>query len=128
MIMDIGKIADKNDGLLVFNDSIGRTCYGKLEQENADYVVIDQPAIIMVVPSENGQARVDILRLFFQEFIERSEDGTQPCMVHFNKKDITVFDTKITEALKSHFFEKILETSKVVEPSNAPEQIQLFDS
>lgn len=125
-VMEINEIADKNGGLLVFNDSIGRTCYGKFVAETSDTVSIEQPALIMVVPGENGQARVDILRLFFQEFIQ-NEDGKQDCVVHFNRADITPIEVKITDALREHFFMKILGVSVGQPAQNEPEQIELFD-
>lgn len=124
--MNLKELANKNGGLLVFNDSIGRTCYGRYVGETEDRVQIEQPALIMVIPGENGQGRIDILRLFLNELIEPNSEGEQTCVMAFERRNITTIDVKISDALRTHYNTNVLGQAKQTEPE--PEQIKLFDN
>ena len=61
--------------LVIFNDGIGRTSFGEVLEETDSVIKVKNPAMIMVSPNEAGQMKVDVIPLFFSEFIEPDESG-----------------------------------------------------
>lgn len=107
--------------IVVFNDSIGRTCFGEIDSENDSDVNIKNPAMIMVSPNETGQMKVDVIPLFFAEFID---DDNKECVFTFRKNNITLINVKLTQRILEHYFTKI--NIKETEQDNQPE-LKLFD-
>ena len=92
--------------LVVFNDGIGRTCFGEVLSRNENLISIKNPATIMVSPNEANQMKVDVIPLFFAEFIEE-KDGLRQSIFTFNTNNITLIEVNITERIKEHYFTKI---------------------
>ena len=86
---------------ITFIDSIGRTIVGTIVDEFDSSYSIKNPAMINVQQMQNGQLQVQLIPLFFAEFISEASrlDGT---VWKFNKNNITVpltleLDTKLVE-------------------------------
>ena len=92
--------------LVVFNDGIGRTCFGEVLERNDNFIKVKNPATIMVSPNEVNQMKVDVIPLFFAEFIEEKE-GERQSIFTFNTNNITLIDVNITERIKEHYYTKI---------------------
>ncbi|NDG29123.1 hypothetical protein EB118_03360 [bacterium] len=73
--------------ITTFIDHIGRTLVGELVEENDTHIVVKNPAIIHVQPTQTGQLNVQTIPLYFREFIsdKNKNDGTS---WKFNKATI----------------------------------------
>ena len=93
--------------LVIFNDGIGRTNFGEVVEENNNSIKVKNPAMIMVSPNEAGQMKVDVIPLFFSEFIEADENGEKKSIFDFNKNNITIINVSLTQRILEHYFTKI---------------------
>ena len=71
--------------LIIFHDGIGRTCFGESVEETDQAVKGVNPAMIMVSPNEQGQMKVDVIPLFFAEFIEPNKEGKKESILILTK-------------------------------------------
>lgn len=111
--------------LVVFNDGIGRTCFGEVFSRNDNSISVKNPATIMVSPNEANQMKVDVIPLFFAEFIEEKE-GERQSIFTFNTNNITIIDVNITERIKEHYYTKI--NVKPVQGADAEvSEVKLFE-
>jgi hypothetical protein len=64
---------------ITFIDSMARTIIGGEVSRTATQVVVKNPAMINVAQAQNGQLQVQLIPLFFAEFISESAraNGTQ---------------------------------------------------
>lgn len=111
--------------IIVFNDAIGRTCFGELAGETKNEIKIKDPAIIMVSPNpENAQnMKVDVIPLFFAEFIDPTESNVRESIFNYNKNSITVIEVNLSNKIIEHYFTKI--NIKPIE--NSVPEIKLFE-
>lgn len=93
--------------LVIFNDGIGRTSFGEVVEETDTLVKVKNPAMIMVSPNESGQMKVDVIPLFFAEFIEANEEEEKQSIFNFNKNNITIVEVNLTQRILEHYFTKI---------------------
>ena len=111
--------------LVIFNDGIGRTSFGEVVEETDNIIKVKNPAMIMVSPNETGQMKVDVIPLFFSEFIESVEGEEKQSIFNFNKNNITIVEVKLTQRILEHYFTKInIKESQTVE--EVPE-VTLFE-
>jgi frataxin-like iron-binding protein CyaY len=117
--------------IAVFFDSVGRTILGeKIEAETTDKVLtIKNPAVVHIMPNQQtGQLQLQILPLFFKEFLADKEGGT---LWKYNRENITeavdvTFDFKL-EAQYRQIFSVAPAASAPQQPQGSPEVIKLFD-
>lgn len=63
--------------IITFIDHIGRTILGLLVEETKDAILVKNPAIIHVQPTQQGQLNVQTIPLYFREFIgDKSKNET----------------------------------------------------
>lgn len=116
--------------IAVFFDSVGRTILGeKIEAETNDKVLaIKNPAVVHIMPNQQtGQLQLQILPLFFKEFLADKEAGT---IWKYNRINITeaidiVFDFKL-EAQYRQIFANV-PVPQQPQPQGSPEVVKLFD-
>ena len=111
--------------LVIFNDGIGRTNFGEVVEETDSSFKIKNPAMIMVSPNETGQMKVDVIPLFFSEFIQPDENDAKESFFNYNKNDITVIEVKLTERILEHYFTKI---NIKEDKSDAGKEVNLFNN
>ena len=120
---------NEQNKIVVFFDSVGRTILGeKIETEtNETTLAIKNPAVVHIMPNQQtGQLQLQILPLFFKEFLADKDSGT---LWKYNRKNITeavdvVFDFKL-EAQYRQIFTSTPTPQQDVQQS--PEVIKLFD-
>lgn len=116
--------------IVVFFDSVGRTILGeKLNSTSTDEILtIKNPAVVHIIPNQqNGQLQLQILPLFFKEFLADKNEGT---VWSYRKANITeavdvALDFKL-EAQYRQIFAPV-QSAPVQQPQTAPETIKLFD-
>jgi len=116
--------------LKTFLDAIGRTIIGEaIESEsNQNTLAIKNPALIHIVPNTStGQIQLQILPLFFREFLADKDEGT---VWYYNRATITEsaeinYDFKLPAQ-----YAQIFNPSPsiiVPQPNSEPPTIKLFD-
>lgn len=116
--------------ITVFFDSVGRTVLGELvaSETNEKTLGVKNPAVIHIVPNQQtGQLQLQILPLFFKEFLADKDGGT---LWRYKKDNIVeavdlAFDFKLEAQYRQLF---------TATPAPAPQQpqgntdvIKLFD-
>jgi hypothetical protein len=117
--------------IVVFFDTVGRTILGeRIDAETNDSVLaIKNPAVVHIMPNQQtGQLQLQILPLFFKEFLAEKDLGT---VWKYNRSNITeaidlVFDFKL-EAQYRQIFAATPAASAPQQPQGSPEVVKLFD-
>ena len=117
--------------IVVFFDAVGRTILGERidAQTNDKVLAIKNPAVVHIMPNQQtGQLQLQILPLFFKEFLAEKDSGT---LWKYNRENITeavdvVFDFKL-EAQYSQIFSATPAAPAPQQPQGSPEVIKLFD-
>lgn len=124
--------------LITFLDSLGRTIIGEhfSEKSDATHLAVQNPVIVHIVPvGNNGQMTVQLLPVFFREFLA---DKTEDTVWRYNRSALTesddvVFDFKLTAQYQQMFSK----TGLIIPPgsgeitpatqSEAESVVKLFD-
>lgn len=123
-------MSNTENKIVVFFDSVGRTILGeKLQDKSNDKVLsIKNPAVVHIMPNQQtGQLQLQILPLFFKEFLADKNEGT---VWNYNRDNITeavdvVFDFKLEAQYRQIFAAG--PTPAPQQPQGSPEVIKLFD-
>jgi hypothetical protein len=115
---------------VVFFDTVGRTILGeKIEAETTDKVLaIKNPAVVHIMPNQQtGQLQLQILPLFFKEFLAEKDAGTT---WKYNRENITeavdvTFDFKLEAQYRQIFANTPAPAPQ--QPQGQSEVIKLFD-
>ena len=110
--------------IITFIDSIGRTIIADEVGTESGVLSVRNPAMINVVQAQNGQLQVQLIPLFFAEFVEPSTrgDGT---VWGYNTQNITrgsvTFDQKLIEQ-----YTRVFNPAQAAPTQEAP-VIKLFE-
>ena len=123
-------MSNTENKIVVFFDSVGRTILGeKLEDKTTNEVLtIKNPAVVHIMPNQQtGQLQLQILLLFFKEFLADKDTGT---VWNYNRANITeavdvTFDFKLEAQYRQIFAAGPAPAPQ--QPQGSPEAIRLFD-
>jgi hypothetical protein len=123
-------MSNTENKIVVFFDSVGRTILGeKLEDKTTKEVLtIKNPAVVHIMPNQqSGQLQLQILPLFFKEFLAEKDNGT---VWNYNRANITeavdvTFDFKLEAQYRQIFAAGPAPAPQ--QPQGSPEVIKLFD-
>jgi hypothetical protein len=123
-------MSNTENKIVVFFDSVGRTILGeKLEDKTTKEVLtIKNPAVVHIMPNQqSGQLQLQILPLFFKEFLAEKDNGT---VWNYNRANITeavdvTFDFKLEAQYRQIFAAGPVPAPQ--QPQGSPEVIRLFD-
>jgi hypothetical protein len=123
-------MSNTENKIVVFFDSVGRTILGeKLEDKTTNEVLtIKNPAVVHIMPNQQtGQLQLQILPLFFKEFLADKDTGT---IWKYNRSNITeavdvTFDFKLEAQYRQIFAAGPAPAPQ--QPQGSPEVIKLFD-
>lgn len=123
-------MSNTENKIVVFFDTVGRTILGeKLEDKTTDKVLaIKNPAVVHIMPNQQtGQLQLQILPLFFKEFLADKDSGT---VWNYNRANITeavdvTFDFKLEAQYRQIFAN--MPAPAPQQPQGSPEVIRLFD-
>jgi hypothetical protein len=123
-------MANTENKITVFFDSVGRTILGeKLEDKTTDKVLsIKNPAVVHIMPNQQtGQLQLQILPLFFKEFLADKDSGT---VWNYNRENITeavdvTFDFKLEAQYRQIFASGPAPAPQ--QPQGSPDVVKLFD-
>lgn len=113
---------------ITFIDSIGRTIIGEEINQTDTTVLVKNPAMINVNQAQNGQLQVQLIPLFFSEFIDASsrEDGsTWSYSTNSIVSGTVVLDSRLLEQYNRVFSGAAVAAQPSTEE---PEVVKLFDA
>lgn len=124
-------MSENQNKIVVFFDTVGRTILGeRIDAETNDSVlVVKNPAVVHIMSNQQtGQLQLQILPLFFKEFLAEKDAGTT---WKYNRENITeavdvTFDFKL-EAQYRQIFSATPAAPAPQQPQGSPEVIRLFD-
>lgn len=126
-------MSNTENKIVVFFDTVGRTILGeRLEDKTTDKVLaIKNPAVVHIMPNQQtGQLQLQILPLFFKEFLADKDTGT---VWNYNRANITeavdvVFDFKLEGQYRQIFNPQPMPSPVPQQPQgNSGDVIKLFD-
>lgn len=112
---------------ITFIDSIGRTILAEEINRTDTSVVIKNPAMINVAQTQNGQLQVQLIPLFFAEFIDAATrtDGT---LWSYNLNTVTLGEVSIDARLLEQYIKVFGALSTAPQEANGGESVvKLFD-
>lgn len=123
-------MSNTENKIVVFFDTVGRTILGERvdAETNENVLAIKNPAVVHIMPNQQtGQLQLQILPLFFKEFLAEKDAGT---LWKYNRANITeavdvTFDFKL-EAQYRQIFANVPAPAPQ-QPQGSPEVIKLFD-
>jgi hypothetical protein len=129
---------NENINIVTFLDSIGRTILAEKSHESETQLAVKNPVILHIVPDNNGRMSVQLLPIFFREFLA---DKNEDVIFNYNlnqisKTNIVNFDFRLQAQYKQLFNKSSIfvppNSGDVVTPSQSSSQpsgrvVNLFD-
>jgi len=113
--------------ITVFVNHVGQTILGELISDKDNGITVKNPAVLHVSPSQTGQLQVQLIPMFFKEFIEEKSrnDGAQ---FTFNRGNIVTSSVKLEPKIAEQYT-RIFAASKPVNEGKGKDApvIKLFD-
>jgi hypothetical protein len=124
-----------NTKLIVFLDAIGRTILGEeAPEQDSEALAVKNPVVLHVVPDQSGRMSVQLLPLFFREFLASHDDDVT---FKFKLNSITLSDIETLDFRLSAQYNQLFGKSSLFVPPQGgivtPEKksdrvINLFDA
>lgn len=111
---------------ITFIDSIGRTIIAEEVNRTDTTLVAKNPAMINVNQAQNGQLQVQLIPLFFAEFVaeQTRQDGT---LWTYNTNSITIGEVALDVRLSEQYARVFSVGGQVQAPSEGESVVKLFD-
>jgi len=111
---------------ITFIDSIGRTILAEEINRTDTSVVVKNPAMINVAQAQNGQLQVQLIPLFFAEFIDAStrSDGTTWT---YNLNTVTLGEVSIDARLLEQYTRVFGAAVLAPQEAGGESVVKLFD-
>jgi hypothetical protein len=116
----------KPQNMITFSDPSGRTIIGKLVSETSSELVVKNPAVLFIQPTEANRLSVQLFEYFFKDLVSPAnrENGTE---WKFSKSGISIAtDLELDEKLIQRY-DNLFTTSKIITPGNSGGVVKLFD-
>lgn len=124
---------EKQNKIIVFLDTLGRTIIGKEGDSTTDKLEVINPAVLNIIPTQQGTMQVQIIPLIFRELLADKEADVawtyRKSLITECSKD-TLLNTTILSQYQnviSPVPQAAPETQNESKPSSKPETIKLFD-
>jgi len=114
------------NNIITFIDHIGRTIIAEQVEDTAAQLVVKNPAIIHVQPTQQGQLNVQTIPLFFREFISDKHKNTGTTW-KFNKTNIVIGVNIENDARLLEQYEKLFSAVPATASADNQKVIKLFD-
>jgi hypothetical protein len=111
--------------LITFIDSIGRAILAEESKSTDKILTVKNPVMINVNQQQNGQLQVQLIPLFFGEFVDQAtrSDGT---VWTYQKSNIATGELQIDSRLQEQY-SRIFTVAPVVPEVAGESVIKLFD-
>lgn len=114
--------------IISFINHVGQSIVGEKVKDEGENLLVKNPAVLHVSPSQTGQLQVQLIPLLFREFVatDKRNDGVT---FTFNKKNIVTSDAVLDARIEEQYTRiatAVPTTQKSADSKNAP-VIKLFD-
>jgi hypothetical protein len=108
----------------IFIDHVGHTIVGEIVSSDKQTTSVKNPAVLIAAPNNNGQLSVQLVPVFFKEFItlENRDNGS---VFKYPSDKIVSSEIKLEARLVEQYV-NMFQVAKKQEPKEAP-TIRLFD-
>lgn len=115
--------------ITVFINHVGQTILAEPVSDKGDTFKVKNPAILHVTPNQSGQLQVQLIPLFFREFIEPSK-RTDGAVFAFNKANVVTSEVELEPKIREQY-QRIFSAAPVAAETNKSGKgspvIKLFD-
>ncbi|NBO99111.1 MAG: hypothetical protein EBU90_03155 [Proteobacteria bacterium] len=80
--------------ITVFINHVGQTILAEVVSDKGDALKVKNPAVLHVTPNQSGQLQVQLIPLFFREFID-SAKRSEGAVFSFNKDRIVTSEVEL---------------------------------
>jgi hypothetical protein len=108
----------------VFIDHVGHSIVGEVLSEEGKVLKVKNPAILIAAPNNNGQLTVQLVPVFFKEFIKQ-ENRDNGAVFNYSTENIVISEVNLETRLLEQYVAMFTPAAKV-ESKEAP-TIKLFD-
>jgi hypothetical protein len=112
--------------VITFIDGIGRTLIGEELELTSTSLKLKNPAMINVAQAQNGQLQVQLIPLFFSEFIEESK-RSEGSVWTYNTANIVLGEVSVDTRLLEQYTRVVTVTAPTQPQSTDQPVIKLFD-
>jgi hypothetical protein len=112
--------------LITFLDSVGRTVLGeKVEEKTTDKILaVKNPAVVAISPQPQGGLQLQILPLFFKEFLADKNEST---VWLYQKNTLTMCEQILFDFKLNAQYQQLFAPIPVQPQGQSPEVVKLFD-
>lgn len=109
--------AEKQKRMVTFLDSVNRTIIAEKIAETDGLITVKNPVVVTIMPTQTGQMSLQLIPLFFREFLADKSAGIEWI---YKRENITetagevVFDFKLYAQ-----YEQLFSNSNIIIPQNA---------
>lgn len=114
---------ENKNGLVIILDTIGRTILGETSPEKTteETLGIKNPVILHVVDTGGGRMSIQLLPLFFREFLA---DKTGDVTFSYKRSNITLSDIDALDfRLQAQYSQMFNKNNNYVTPTQQPQQL-----
>ena len=113
-----------NQNIKVFIDHVGSTIVGEILSSDEKVLKVKNPAILAAAPNNNGQLTVQLLPVFFKEFVKtnKREDGV---VSSYPSQRVVHLDVELDDRLEEQYI-NMFKPAQKSENKETP-VIKLFD-
>ena len=115
------------NNITVFINHVGQTVLAEKVSEDAAGLSVKNPAVLHVSPNQSGQLQVQLIPLFFKEFIEE-KSRNEGAVFNFSKNSIVTSAVKLDPKIGEQYT-RIFAAAKPVNEGKGKDApvIKLFD-
>lgn len=118
--------------VIIFLDTVGRTILGDLaDGDYDDSIAVRNPVVVNIVPQAEGKMSVQLLPIFFREFLP---DKTDDVIFYYKKKSVTLTNIETIDfRLLAQYNQMFSKSNLFVPPPSSQSStnggiVNLFDS
>lgn len=112
--------------IITFINHVGQSIIGEQVEATKDTLSVKNPAVIHVSPSQTGQLQVQLIPLFFKEFVSDKQraDGVT---FKFNTNSIVTSDAILDDRINEQYKKIFAPAQARTAPAKDAPVIKLFD-
>lgn len=112
--------------ITVFINHVGQTILGEVKSEDANSLTVKNPAVLHVSPNQTGQLTVQLIPLFFKEFLQE-KTRSEGAIFIFNKNNIVQSTAQLEPKIADQYTRIFTPSAPVNAAKSSDQVIKLFD-
>lgn len=124
-IVNYYPMQEQTNNIKVFIDHVGHTIVGDVLSDEGGSLKVKNPAILIASPNNNGQLTVQLVPVFFKEFVKLTERD-KGAVFSYNNSRVVSSEIALDDRLLEQYVNMFKPAQKVETSSEAP-TIKLFD-